>query len=298
MVTLALYIAATVATAFAFAPWYFFALPLPDRHGHRRRVRRDQLGHRRADPGPQPRPGRPRDQRQLLGRRRRSAASPRCCCSTRRSSPRDLGWRLAFGARRDPRPRHPARAPPRPGEPALAVHPRPRGGGRADRRADRGGGARTRPARSCRAPRRCDHRPPARRDPVPRDRAHVVSSATRGARVLGLALFIGQAFLYNAVTFDLGTILNDFFDVGSSDVPYFIVALRRRQLPRPAAARAPVRHRRAHPDDRRAPTSARRRWSPCSALLLRAGPLDDLVVHGARRRRRSSSPRPARARPT
>ena len=26
-------------------------------------------------------------------------------------------------------------------------------------------------------------------------------------RVLGLALFIGQAFLYNAVVFDLGTIL-------------------------------------------------------------------------------------------
>jgi MFS family permease len=40
---------------------------------------------------------------------------------------------------------------------------------------------------------------------------------------LGLALFIGQAFLYNAVTFDLGTILKDFFSVGSSDVPYYMV---------------------------------------------------------------------------
>lgn len=40
---------------------------------------------------------------------------------------------------------------------------------------------------------------------------------------LGLALFIGQAFLYNAVTFDLGTILNRFFDVSSSTVPYFMV---------------------------------------------------------------------------
>src|ERR1700709_1590594 len=29
---------------------------------------------------------------------------------------------------------------------------------------------------------------------------------------LGLALFVGQAFLYNAVTFDLGNLLGDFFD--------------------------------------------------------------------------------------
>ena len=40
--------------------------------------------------------------------------------------------------------------------------------------------------------------------------------------VLGLALFVGQAFLYNAVTFDLGTILSGFFEVTSSAVPYFI----------------------------------------------------------------------------
>jgi MFS family permease len=38
-----------------------------------------------------------------------------------------------------------------------------------------------------------------------------------------LSLFIGQAFLYNAVTFDLGTILNTFFGVSSSTVPYFMV---------------------------------------------------------------------------
>jgi MFS family permease len=41
--------------------------------------------------------------------------------------------------------------------------------------------------------------------------------------VLGLALFIGQAFLYNAITFDLGTILSTFFKVASSAVPYFIL---------------------------------------------------------------------------
>ncbi|WP_214364457.1 MFS transporter [Pseudonocardia sp. H11422] len=41
--------------------------------------------------------------------------------------------------------------------------------------------------------------------------------------ILGLSLFIGQAFLYNAVTFDLGTILSGFFGVSSSAVPYFMM---------------------------------------------------------------------------
>ena len=41
--------------------------------------------------------------------------------------------------------------------------------------------------------------------------------------VLGLALFIGQAFLYNAVTFNLGTLLNGFYGVSSSLVPAFTI---------------------------------------------------------------------------
>ncbi len=39
---------------------------------------------------------------------------------------------------------------------------------------------------------------------------------------LGLALFVGQAFLYNAVTFDLGTLLGEFFEVGSGTIPLYI----------------------------------------------------------------------------
>ena len=39
--------------------------------------------------------------------------------------------------------------------------------------------------------------------------------------VLGLALFIGQAFLYNGVTFNLGTLLSGFYDVASGTVPVF-----------------------------------------------------------------------------
>jgi MFS family permease len=39
--------------------------------------------------------------------------------------------------------------------------------------------------------------------------------------VLGLALFVGQAFLYNAVTFSLGNMLSNFFGVASGTVPVY-----------------------------------------------------------------------------
>src|SRR6185312_2738690 len=62
------------------------------------------------------------------------------------------------------------------------------------------------------------------RDTIPfREIARVAIERYPNRVVLGLALFVGQAFLYNAVTFDLGTILNRFFDVSSSTVPYFMV---------------------------------------------------------------------------
>ncbi len=40
--------------------------------------------------------------------------------------------------------------------------------------------------------------------------------------VLGLSLFVGQAFLYNAITFDLGTLLSTYFGVASGTVPIYI----------------------------------------------------------------------------
>ena len=42
--------------------------------------------------------------------------------------------------------------------------------------------------------------------------------------VLGLALFIGQAFLYNAILFGYATLLSTFFGVSSADAPYYLVA--------------------------------------------------------------------------
>ena len=40
--------------------------------------------------------------------------------------------------------------------------------------------------------------------------------------VLGLALFVGQAFIYNAVTFGLGTFLVNFYDIGDAKVPLYV----------------------------------------------------------------------------
>ena len=60
------------------------------------------------------------------------------------------------------------------------------------------------------------------RDAIPfRELASVAVRRYPRRAILGLALFIGQAFLYNAVVFDLGTILSDFFGVGSGSVPFF-----------------------------------------------------------------------------
>ena len=42
--------------------------------------------------------------------------------------------------------------------------------------------------------------------------------------VLGLALFVGQAFLYNSILFGYATLLTTFFNTPSADAPYYLVA--------------------------------------------------------------------------
>ncbi len=54
-----------------------------------------------------------------------------------------------------------------------------------------------------------------------REIAHVAFTKYPRRAILGLALFIGQAFLYNAFTFNLGTLLSGFFEVSSGVVPMF-----------------------------------------------------------------------------
>jgi MFS family permease len=41
--------------------------------------------------------------------------------------------------------------------------------------------------------------------------------------ILGLALFVGQAFIYNGITFDLGTLFSTFYKVSASFVPVFLI---------------------------------------------------------------------------
>ena len=107
-------------------------LPVPHRRRHRWRVRRHQLRHRRADPQEVPGTRRRRHQRLVLGRCRGRCAADHPAA---RPDPGQPGVGLAgrLRARRDPGRRHPDRASQRPREPPLAVHPRPRGRGRADR---------------------------------------------------------------------------------------------------------------------------------------------------------------------
>ena len=124
LITLGVYTAATVATAFAPTAAVVLRRPRADRCRHRRRVRRDQLRDRRADPREVPRPGRHRDQRLVLDRRRRWCAADHPAARPDDRRPR---LRLAAGLRprRDPGRRHPSRTSARAGEPPLAVHPRP-----------------------------------------------------------------------------------------------------------------------------------------------------------------------------
>lgn len=56
-----------------------------------------------------------------------------------------------------------------------------------------------------------------------REIAHVAFTRYPKRAMLGLALFVGQAFLYNAVTFNLGTLLNSFYGVSSGIVPAFFI---------------------------------------------------------------------------
>ncbi|WP_344031180.1 MFS transporter [Streptomyces luteireticuli] len=58
-----------------------------------------------------------------------------------------------------------------------------------------------------------------------RDIARTVFTDYRRRAVLGLALFIGQAFLYNAITFGFGEILTKFFGVSTSRTGYFFAVI-------------------------------------------------------------------------
>ena len=126
--------------------------------------------------------------------------------------------------RRRPRPGDPARTPQRPRESrggcsstAGARRPNAR---RLRRAADRGGDGRELP-------------PPAGEITIHQRKsigfvtiaAHRLLARYPQRAVLGLSLFIGQAFLYNAITFGFGAILTTFFDVPTVLTGYYFAVI-------------------------------------------------------------------------
>src|SRR4051812_30212433 len=55
--------------------------------------------------------------------------------------------------------------------------------------------------------------------------ARTVFATYRKRSVLGFSLFIGQAFLYNAITFGFGAILTTFFDVPTGNTGYYFAVI-------------------------------------------------------------------------
>ena len=160
-----------------------------------------------------------------------------------RLAPRLRAWGPA-------RRRHPARPPPPSREPPMAVHPRARGGGRAARRSRSRPRSATTPARSSRSPTTRSRSASAARSRSERSPGRR-SRSTPSAAVLGFSLFIGQAFLYNAVTVTLGLTLTTYLGVGANKVGLFYAVFAAGNFLGPAAARTPLRHRRPPADDRR-----------------------------------------------
>ncbi len=171
LLTLGLYIAATVATAFSFAPWYFFAARFFTGAGIGGEYAAINSAIDELIPARVRGPSRPDHQWQLLGGRRGGGALASIALLDTALFAADLGWRLAFGigaalgvgillVRRNV-----------PESPRwLFIHGRDRGG-RGDRRPDRGTGERGH-RRGVVGARGQHHGPPPRTDCFPRDRPH------------------------------------------------------------------------------------------------------------------------------
>ena len=140
MLTLNLYLVATVATAFSFAPWYFFLFRFLTGMG----IGGEYAAINSAIDELIPARNRGRVDLSINGSYWVGSAIGGFAALAFLDTalfPKDVGWRLAFGLGAILGAGDPVRPPAAAREPALAVHSRARAGGRADRRPDRGGGA-------------------------------------------------------------------------------------------------------------------------------------------------------------
>ncbi|WP_243713046.1 MFS transporter [Actinomadura sp. 6K520] len=218
LITLAVYVVATVATAFAFAPWYFFICRFVTGMG----IGGEYAAINSAIDELIPARARGRVDIIINGSYWLGAAGGALAAVVLLNTnffPIDLGWRLAFGAggllglvimfvRR-----HVPESPR-----WMFIHGREE---EAERLVD-GIERRVREDTGQELDEPAESITVRQRKAIPfRQIAEVAFKAYPKRAVLGFALFVGQAFLYNAVTFDLGTILSGVFDVASGTVPYF-----------------------------------------------------------------------------
>lgn len=220
IITLAVYILATVATAFAVTPWYFFLARLVTGAG----IGGEYAAINSAIDELMPARLRGRVALVINGTYWAGAAGGAALALVLLDTsvfPADIGWRLAFGfgavlgfaillVRR-----HVPESPR-----WLFIHGREEEaerivGGIEDRVRDETGQSLAEPDSSITV---------RQRTTIPfRTIARTAFKVYPKRSILGLALFVGQAFIYNGITFSIGNLFSTFYDVASGTVPIFVV---------------------------------------------------------------------------